>query len=82
MKLSGYPDVLQIAQSPVKVRQQMVQQIMGDVYRVMQTARRVMAAPKALMGAPQAPTQQQNPNDRVTLSILAMISSRGWYGNR
>ena len=40
-----------------------------------------MAAPAAPMGAPLAPVQQQNPNDRVTLSILAMISSRGWYGN-
>jgi hypothetical protein len=82
MKLSGYPDILQIAQSPVQVRQRMVQQIRDGVYRVMQASRRVMGAPEALMGAPQAPTQQQNPNDRVTLSLLAMISSRGWYGNR
>ena len=82
MKLSGYPDILQLAQSPLQVRLRMVQQIMDSVNRVMQTSRRVMAAPEALMGAPQAPVQQQNPNDRVTLSILAMISSRGWYGNR
>lgn len=81
MKLSGYPDVLQIAQSLVQVRQRMVQQIRDGLYRVMQTPRRIMAAPVAPMGAPQAPVQQQNPNDRVTLSILAMISSRGWYGN-
>jgi hypothetical protein len=81
MKLSGYPDVLQIAQSPVQVRQRMVQQIMDGLSRVMRTSRRIMAAPVAPMGAPQAPVQQQNPNDRVTLSILAMISSRGWYGD-
>ena len=81
MKLSSYPGVLQIAQSPVQVRQRLIQQIMVGLHRVMQTSRRVMAAPAALMGAPQAPVQQQNPNDRVTLSILAMISSRGWYGN-
>ena len=82
MKLSGYPDVLQIAQSPVRIKQRMVQQIMDGVNRVMRASRRVMVAPKAPMGAPQAPVQQQTPNDRVTLSILAMISSRGWYGNR
>jgi hypothetical protein len=81
MKLNSYPGVLQIAQSPVHVRQRMVQQIMDGLSRVMQTSRMVMAAPAALMGAPQAPVQQQNPNDRVTLSILATISSRGWYGN-
>lgn len=81
MKLSGYPDILQIAQSPVHVRQRMVQQIKDGLHRVMQTSRRIMAAPVAPMGAPQAPVQQQNPNDRVTLSILAMISSRGWYGD-
>ena len=81
MKLSGYPDVLQITRSPVHVRQRMVQQIMDGLSRVMQTSRRVMAIPAAQMGAPQAPVQQQNPNDRVTLSILAMVSSRSWYGN-
>jgi hypothetical protein len=41
----------------------------------------IMTAPVAPMGAPRAPIQQQNPNDRGTLSILAMISSRGWDGN-
>ena len=82
MKVSGYPDVLQIAHSPVQVKQRMVQQIRDGLSRVMRASRGIMAAPVAPMGAPRAPVQQQNPNDRVTLSILAMISSRGWYGNR
>lgn len=82
MKMTGYPDVLQLVQDPIQERQRIVRQLGQEILRIMQVSGGVMAVPKALMAAPQGPIHQQTPNDQVTLSILAMVSSRGWYGNR
>lgn len=82
MRVGGYPVVLGIVERPVQTRQAVVQQVVAELRRFMQVPRRVLAAPRAVMAAPEAPIHQPNPNDRVTLSMLALLSSMGWYDNR